>query len=354
MENKKNEQQDIIDLGKIFTLLWSRKKTFVKVWIITFVLSCIWIFPQPRYYTCEVTLAPEATGETFGGGLSSIASSFGFDLSAGGTDAIYPLLYPDLMASNDFLVKLLRVEVENEEKDVKTDYYSYMAKHQKKNWLTRPFEQSFTYLKNLISKKKPGASYGVSEIDPFLLSEFDFNLLDKVKRNIKCSVDKKTDVIAITVQDQDRIICATLADSVRLLLQESITDYRTKKSRADMEHYRLLRDSAKAEYYKAIERYSNYSDANIQAIRQSSISEKDRLSNEVQLKQNTYTAMQTQFEAMKAKVQERTPAFTVLKSATVPIKPSGPKRVIFVAAMLILSTFVTAVVINTRSARNSY
>lgn len=352
MENKNNEQQqDIIDLGKIFTLLWSKKKTFLKVWVVTFILSCIWIFPQPRYYTAEVMLAPEMGGDDVGG-LSSLASSFGFNIGGSGNDAIYPLLYPDLMESSDFLVKLLRVEVETEEKDVKTNYYSYMAKHQKKNWLTRPFTLALSYIKNHITKKKARVSASVSEIDPFMLSEFDYNLLEKVKSNIKCSVDKKTDVIAISVKDQDRLICATLADSVRLLLQESITDYRTKKSRADMEHYQLLRDSAKLEYNKAIERYSNYSDANIHAIRQSSISEKDRLSNEIQLKQNTYTAMQTQFEAMKAKVQERTPAFTVLKSATVPIKPAGPKRVIFVFAMLILSTFVTSVVINIKSARS--
>ena len=52
--------------------------------------------------------------------------------------------------------------------------------------------------------------------------------------------------------------------------------------------------------------------------------------------------MCTQLEAMKAKLQERTPAFTTLKSATVPIKPAGPKRMIFVAGMLILGTIVTS------------
>ena len=48
--------------------------------------------------------------------------------------------------------------------------------------------------------------------------------------------------------------------------------------------------------------------------------------------------MNTQLQACKAKVQERTPAFTILQSASVPNKPAGPKRMIFVAAMLVLAT----------------
>ena len=47
--------------------------------------------------------------------------------------------------------------------------------------------------------------------------------------------------------------------------------------------------------------------------------------------------MVTQYQAAKAKVQERTPAFTMIKGAAVPIKPSGPKRMIFVIAMTILA-----------------
>ncbi|MBO5549302.1 MAG: chain-length determining protein, partial [Prevotella sp.] len=65
------------------------------------------------------------------------------------------------------------------------------------------------------------------------------------------------------------------------------------------------------------------------------------LENDMQLKFNTYTAMQTQLQQAKAKVQERTPAFTLLKGASVPIKPSGPKRMIFVIGMVILAFFGT-------------
>ena len=129
METKNNEQQ-IIDLRKVFKALWKRKGLFIKVWIVTFVLSCIWILPQPRYYTCEVKLAPEMNGEDVGGGLSSIASSFGFNIGGiGGQDAIYPELYPDLFESPEFVVGLYDIQVATKDGKVATNYFDYIKKH---------------------------------------------------------------------------------------------------------------------------------------------------------------------------------------------------------------------------------
>ena len=69
-------------------------------------------------------------------------------------------------------------------------------------------------------------------------------------------------------------------------------------------------------------------------------SKRDDLENEMQLKYNVYSTMSTQYQDAKARVQERTPAFTILKGASVPIKPTGPKRMLFVLAMTMLAFFV--------------
>ena len=138
------------------------------------------------------------------------------------------------------------------------------------------------------------------------------------------------------------MVCAILADSVRLHLQEFITNYRTHKIRLDVKHYQELRDSANLEYRSAVNEYAAFCDANNDIILQSQQSKRDELENEMQMKYNTYQAMSTQLEAMKAKLQERTPAFTILTNATVPILPAGPKRMLFVLAMLVLGTVVTS------------
>ena len=63
------------------------------------------------------------------------------------------------------------------------------------------------------------------------------------------------------------------------------------------------------------------------------------LENEMQLKYNIYTAMNTQMQAAAAKLQEATPAFTIIQSASVPIKPAGPKRTFIALAMTMLVFF---------------
>ena len=166
-----------------------------------------------------------------------------------------------------------------------------------------------------------------------------------IGKKITCAIDQKTEVITITVQDQDRLVCALMADSVRQHLENFIIQYRTKKAKIDVLHYQSLADKAKKEYDKTVVRYSSFCDANQDVNMQSFLSERDQLENEMQMKYNTYSAMQTQLEAMKVKLQEKTPAFTTLQSATVPQKPAGPKRMLFIVMMLIIATMVTSCVV---------
>ena len=340
------EQKKIIDLSKIFKLLWSKKKSFFIVWIVTFILSCIWIFPQPRYYQAEVSLAPETTGEDVGG-LAGIASSFGINMGGAGTDAIYPTLYPDLMESNDFIVGLMPIQITTEAKDdepsITTDYYTYLKNYQKSNPLTQPFRVLSNSIKKAFSKEENGKPITAKELYPFKLSEKDSKIFERATRNITCAVDKKTEVISITVVDQDPLVCATMADSVCRHLQDFIIMYRTKKARIDADHYQHLADSAKMEYESAVNEYSIFCDANQDIVLQSVNSKRDALEQDMQFKYNTYSTLAAQLEAMKIKLQERTPVFTTLKSASVPIKPAGPKRVLFVIGMLMLVTFINSI-----------
>ena len=132
---------------------------------------------------------------------------------------------------------------------------------------------------------------------------------------------------------------------MRQKLQQFITSYRTNKARTDLEYYKKLTAEAKHIYERARQVYGSYSDANAGVILESYRAKRNDLENDMQLKYNTYTALNNQLQAAKAKVQERTPAFTVIKGADVPVKPSKPKRVIFVLAMTFLAFIGTGLYI---------
>lgn len=164
-----------------------------------------------------------------------------------------------------------------------------------------------------------------------------------MRNNIAISVDKKTAVITISVTDQDALICKTMADSIREHLQDFITAYRTNKSRIDMNYYEKLVAEAKSDYEDARRLYGKYADANTNVTLESFRLKINDLENDMQLKYNTYSTLNTQLQAAKAKVQERTPAFTTIKGASVPIKPAGPKRMLFVLGMMILACIATSI-----------
>lgn len=130
-----------------------------------------------------------------------------------------------------------------------------------------------------------------------------------------------------------------MADSVKTRLQSFITNYRTSKARNDLAYTEKLYKEAKERYEKSRQQYASFADANSELILQSYKSKQEELENELQLNFNTYSAMSNQLQAARAKVQERTPAFTTLQSASVPLKPAGPKRMIFVAVITVL-TFI--------------
>lgn len=342
MEENKTNKPEVIDLRIVFKKIWENKKLFYKVLPVVFVLSCIYIFSKPRYYESEVKLAPEMESLGSSGMLSNLASSFGFNLSDMQTsDAITPLLYPDLMEDNGFIYSLMNIKVTSQDEEIKeTTYHDYLKFFQKKAWWTYPIN----WIKKLLPKKEDtGGNRG--GYNPYYISRDENNIYEMARNNIDINIDKKNGVITINTKTQDALICKTLADSIKDKLQIYITDYRTRKARVDYNYYKGLTENAKNEYEKARQKYASISDANTKAALRSVELKIEDMENDMQLKFNAYTTMNTQLEAAKAKVQERTPAFTVLKGAAVPVKPAGPKRMIFVAAMLILAVIGTSMYI---------
>lgn len=337
MEDDKISKSEVIDLRVVAKKIWDNRKLFYKVLPIVFMVSCAYIFPQPRYYTADAKLAPEM-GNSATGSIGSIASAFGFDISnMETTDAIYPTLYPDLMEDNGFVTGLFNIKVVSQDGEINTTYHDYLKKHQKQSIWSYPGK----WIKSLFKTKEKTAKGGEGKYYPYYLSESENNIAEAIRANINFSFNEKTGVISIKAKAQDPLICKTLADSVTFHLQDFITQYRTNKARVDYDYYKHLAAKAKSDYEKVRQRYASMSDASTHISLRSAQMKLEDMENDMQMKFNTYTTINTQLEAAKAKVQERTPAFTMLKGASVPIRPAGPKRMLFVIFMLAVATLAT-------------
>ena len=353
-ENIKNNQEFIeeeessIDFGKIFKDLLKHKGLYFKVLPVAFVLAAIYALSLPNYYNCQVKLSPEMSGsKASAGSLASLASSFGVNLGSGmnGTEALFPTLYPDLMNSVDFKTSLFPVPVTIEgdkdkgEQDRTMSYYDYLLDEQKTPWWS--VVSPGNLIGGIISLIKGDEEEKVTKVDPFRLTKEQADIVKAINKNIVCDVDKKTMVITIDVTDQNAVIAANLADTVKNRLQNFITDYRTSKARIDLAYNKKIAAETKARYEKARQRYAEFSDANQDVILETVRQRQTELENEMQLQYNAYTQVAAQLLAAEAKVQEETPAFTTLQSATVPVKKTGPKRAQICIIFLFLAFLAT-------------
>ena len=137
---KDNLKEKKVDYRRVFKEITKRKKLYFIVLPVSFLVSCIYIYSIPRGYDSETKMAPEMESpSSSAGSLSSIASSFGLDISdMQSADAITPLLYPELMDDNGFVVGLFSIKVRSKDEKIDTDYYTYMKKYQKTAWWNVP------------------------------------------------------------------------------------------------------------------------------------------------------------------------------------------------------------------------
>lgn len=340
-ETGDKKHEPIINIGRIWAAIVRRKMAYLKV--IPSVIMVVWVITLgiPDYYNCKIQLSPEANGTGGSGALASLASSFGMNVGGQqGLDALTPMLYPDLLNSVDFKTSLFDIKVQRRQDKTPMTYYEYLRDEQKEPWWISARKG---IMETLFGKPEQKQSQSVN---PFELTPEQTYISSIINQKVVCSINtsisKKSTLITIDITDQDPYVAATMADSVKVHLQEFITEYRTKKARHDLEFTEKLYREAKRNYERSRQLYADYMDANHDVVLENVRQKQTELENEMQLLYNHYNTISSQLLAARVKVQEDTPAFMTLQSATVPLLKAGPQRgriiIVFVIAALFFTT----------------
>lgn len=334
-----------IRLDLILRIFKDNWKRYIAVMFITGVISSLLIICVPRYYVVKVMLAPEYGEQNpINGILGSAASFFNLGVGAtGGSNAIVPEFYPDIIKSTDFMVGLMSASVKSQDGEFSGTYAQYIISREKSPWW---FELLAKTKMIFAKKKEPFNASEDYKVNPFALTQAEYDIIKNMSAAIGCDVDEKTGIISISVKAQDPLVAAVMANNVKEELQEFLTKYKTEKIKNELKHATELCNSAYADYIKAQNVYAEFTDKHQALTRQSYKVEEMRLSGEMQMALEIYNALYQQKLYSESELQKRTPAFTSLQNATVPVKPTGPKRMITVLIMTILSFLVyTAILV---------
>ena len=352
MEEYQNNQPQIqeddefqIDWAGILTKLLKHWK---QIFIIAFVFGVMGIFSalsMKRMYAVQLTLAPEIQGRG-SSSLSSMASMLGLGgINMGSTtDAMNITLFPEICKSTPFLAALLDVPLDSYVSDKQKEagiepMHTTVYRH-----FTKEDQEKSAFAKWLASRNKTPEKPYTGVENPTELTRKQADVEKGLSKVISCEVDKKTGVTTVGVVMDDRMMAKQLADTVCTRLQLYVSDYRTKKAKADYDYYCMLASEAKEEYKKAQAAYAQSVDYDRSVILQSAQSERERLREEASLASQIYSQMAQQRELSRAKIQEEKPVYAVVQPAVLPQNAmnSRAKRVLmwgFIGAFLAIAWY---------------
>ena len=328
-------------MGILRQVLAIRKKLY-KAAAVGVVLGILIALGTPKQYTVSITLSPEMGSSKSGSGLASTAAFFlGGSIGSDSPDALNATLAPDIVASTPFLLELFDARVVSQDKQIDTTFTAYLDE-QKSSWMGYVLKapgMAISGIKSLFSdKEEKTATIQKGAIE---LNEKDAAKLEGLRQQIMADVDKKTAITTLSVTLQDPKVTATIADSVVSKLQQYITAYRTSKAKEDCQYLEKLYKERQQEYYDAQQRYARYVDANSNVVFQSTLAERERLQNDMNLAYQVYSQVAQQLQVARAKVQEEKPVFAVVEPAVVPLNPSGTSRKVIVLGFLFLAVAFT-------------
>ncbi len=352
-ENRYNEPQyreeeyDEIDIMELLRKLFKDWKLILKWCGISVVVGLIIAFSIPEEFSVTSKLAPEIASKN-SSSLSSMAALVGINMNNMTlTDAMYPDLYPDIVSSAPFVAELFAIPVHFEYKKemMSSDLYGYMKDYIRSPWWNAVIEFPFKVLGWFLDlfREKEDDVEGYANVNSYEFTKEQEDIAEAIRDRIFLDVDKKTYLITCTVMMQDPHVAAELSKEVITRLQDYVVNYRTEKSRHDVDYFQQLYEEAQADYYAAQSRYARYVDANHGVVLQRVRTEQERLQNEMSLKYQLYNNCAQQLQAAQAKVQQETPVFAVIKPPRVPLDNSKPSKPIILVACVFLAGIAAAV-----------
>jgi uncharacterized protein involved in exopolysaccharide biosynthesis len=303
------------------------------------ILGSIYAFTAKEEYQVEGKILPELQSKSGSiGQFAGLAALAGVDLSSatGGMDAVRPDLYPDVLKTTPFFLRLFQEKVKDKDNRESTFQYFY-------NKLVLKNKLKVKDQKNYFMKSDKYISFN---------RQTEKNILD-LKKRIVCNYDKKTGVISISVKMPDPVVAAEVTRFTMNYLTDYIINYRTEKQKEELEFLAERLSLAKGKYYTSQSKKVTYTDQMpLNALRlQIADLQRERIESEYKTSASFYNSLLQKYEEAKLKIQQETPVIKVLEPPVVPNLRIEPKRgiILFLALVIGLSVSLLLIFVKNRN-----
>lgn len=273
----------------------------------------------PIEYEASVKVLPEfSSGIGGAGGLSDLASMAGISLGKNGSDALRPDLYPSILSSKAFLIKVLSIP--------------FALQNGQKIKLATYLDKDATAL----------TPQQIAQGDTVIILTRDQERVLKNTRNrITAGMDRMTGILTIQVSMPDPVLAAACATYSLAYLTNFVTEYRGGKKFEKVDFLRKQMAEAKSKYQRAEMSLNAYRDRNRNTYSNVARVGEQRLQTEFMQAQTLYGQLAQQLESARLQALEDAPVLKILDPPMVPNWKSSPKRSLYALGFAMLGGLIT-------------
>lgn len=335
-------REDEVSVLDILLVLARNKAIIIWMTLVFALLGGTYALLQSAEYTSEAQVVREAQGEGGGlpGGISSGAlSRLGVNL--GGTSGgLTPTAFPSVLQSRPVRLAVARdtfrfpdakrpmtfVEYANRPPGAFSKILKYTI------WL--PWTVAEAAVRASSGDSASTGSTDTAESDS--LSRKEKRAAEAIGGLVTSRIAQETGLMTVSVTADGPRLAANLADSFVEHLTTRVREIRTEKMRERLqfiqERFREAEEeleTAESQLAQFLERNQNPTTATLQFQR-------DRLQRQVRFKEQLYSDLQGQLTQARLDLQRRQPVVTVVEEPVAPTSPSGPNRLLYFLAAVVL------------------
>ncbi len=329
--------EDEIDLIPLLETVWAGRQTIIKYLIIFGLIGLFVAIFSPKEYTATTVMVPSTVEKGKAGALGGLAAMAGINLSGGSSEVIPPTLYPKVVESVPFKQQLIQTKIDTEESSEPVSYKAYYIDIHSPGLLGY-IKQYTIGLPGFILKNLRGDNDTLNNKFESLIfvTKEEKEVYEILEEHLQLSVNDKDGYVELSVSMPEAISAAQLAQRAQQLLQEYITEFKSKKAKEQLHFVQERFKEKEKEFRKAEYALANFQDRNKNVISAKAATKEKQLKARYNLAYGVYSELAKQIEQQKIQVKEDTPVFSIIEPVSVPTEKSKPRRALILIIWLFL------------------
>ena len=217
------QEFEVFDWSAMRERLHAKRKFLY--WFIPAILIGTWglTFSVATYYECTATMTPEDLRPAEQNRVMTLNRPENYDLGiAQLMNSVSAEDYCQIVSSTKFLCQVLQTPVMTRDSIFSGTYYAYLATQYRYPWHK-------AVMRFLRGKKRSLPDEALPEPDPFYLRGVAADAYSLASKHISATTDRRTLLFTISVEAQDPLVAALVAQSVQDNLENILTDYHNQR-----------------------------------------------------------------------------------------------------------------------------